>query len=195
VYREPIAATASVTTIQAVAIKDGWYGSGISSGSFYKTTVEPDTIWFTSLPDRKYFAKGARTLIDGEGGITNFSSYEGWVGFRENEMGADAMFATAVKMHSVTLSTRYNHGAFLFPPAVIKVWGGKENGNLKLLSTVHPSQPSGYESGMQAGLECHFPEQEIRFIRIVAEPVAKLPNWHRKKGEKAWFFVDEILFN
>lgn len=195
VYNRAVTATTSVTSIRAVAFKEGWYGSDVAAASFYKSAIRPDSIWFVTFPDRKYFAKGAATLIDGETGIMNVGSYLGWVGFRENNMEAEMIFTTAVKMHSVTLSTRYDHGAYLFPPSTIKVWGGTARDKMKLLSTVNPMQPSEYKPSTQTGLECSFPKQEIRFIRIVVEPVATLPAWHKKKGEKAWFFVDEILFN
>lgn len=195
VYAGGVDAVTAVTAIRAIAFKDGWFGSEVVSASFYKSSIRPDSIWFTSLPERKFFSKGAATLIDGESGIINFGSYEGWVGFRENKMEAHMIFTSPVKMNSVTLSTRHDHGAHLFPPQAVTVWGGMEHDKMKLLSTLTPSQPSSYGSGMVAGLECIFPKQEIQYIRIVVEPVAKLPQWHKNKGEKAWFFVDELLFN
>ncbi len=194
-YTHEVTASAPVTSIQAVAFKEGWYGSTISSAYFFKSVYKPDSIWFITLPDRKYFANGAKTLIDQEAGSMSYGSYEGWLGFRENKMETEMMFSKPVMLSSVTLSTRYDHGAFLFPPTVIKVWGGTDSSKMKLLSTVSPVQPVAYGAKTQAGIVCIFPQQEIRFIKIIAEPVAKLPAWHKKKGEKGWFFVDEILLN
>lgn len=35
----------------------------------------------------------------------------------------------------------------------------------------------------------------LRYLKLIANPVAKLPAWHRGKGDKGWFFVDEVIVN
>ena len=37
------------------------------------------------------------------------------------------------------------------------------------------------------------PSDGVKFIRIEAEPVEKLPKWHAAAGEKAWIMTDEII--
>lgn len=36
------------------------------------------------------------------------------------------------------------------------------------------------------------PSSGVKFIRIDAEPVEKLPSWHAAAGEKTWIMTDEI---
>ncbi len=36
------------------------------------------------------------------------------------------------------------------------------------------------------------PSKDVKYIRIEAEPVEKLPEWHAAAGEKAWIMVDEV---
>ena len=45
------------------------------------------------------------------------------------------------------------------------------------------------------GFECKFNTATVKYIKIIGNPVAKLPAWHPGKGEKAWIFVDEVLVN
>jgi hypothetical protein len=52
---------------------------------------------------------------------------------------------------------------------------------------VKPSLPKGFE--------CKFNTTTVNYIKIIGNPVAKLPSWHQGKGEKAWIFVDEVLVN
>ena len=36
------------------------------------------------------------------------------------------------------------------------------------------------------------PNNKVKFIKIEAQPVEKLPEWHAAPGEKAWIMIDEI---
>jgi hypothetical protein len=36
------------------------------------------------------------------------------------------------------------------------------------------------------------PGKGVKYIRIEAEPVEKLPDWHVAPGEKAWIMTDEV---
>jgi hypothetical protein len=195
VYEGPIKGTSSVTSLKAIAYKDGWWGSEAIGGTFYKTTFTPDTIMLVSFPERKYLAKGAATLTDHEGGAVNFASREGWLGFRKDRMEVVAQFNDPEEIEIITLCSNYDVNSFIFPAHKIQVWGGKDKNDLKLLSTLQPEQPAKYIPVMQKGLECSFEKQSIGYIRIVAEPISKLPSWHKNKGEKGWLFVDEVLFN
>jgi hypothetical protein len=35
----------------------------------------------------------------------------------------------------------------------------------------------------------------VRYLKVIAIPVSKLPKWHPRKKEKGWFFTDEIIVN
>jgi hypothetical protein len=36
---------------------------------------------------------------------------------------------------------------------------------------------------------------QVRFVRILAQPLARIPQWHRAKGLKPWIMMDEIEIN
>jgi hypothetical protein len=194
VYDGSIEATSSITQLRARAYKEGWFGSEVTGGIFYKTTFKPDSIIMLTLPERRYMAKGAETLMDRESGDVNYGSREGWLGYRNDRMETIVEFKNPVDLQSVTLSTNCDVGGYIFPAKRIRVWGGADKGHTVLLSTLEPDQPDGYIS-MQKGLACTFKQQPITYLKIVAEPVPTLPSWHSGKGEKGWLFVDEILFN
>ncbi len=194
VYEKPIPTSSSITSVMTKAYKDGWRSSEITSATFYKASYRPDSIIMLTFPEKKYFAKGAETLMDGESGDVSYGSREGWLGYRKDPMETIIEFKEPVSLQSVTLSTNCNVGAFIFPASRIQIWGGKDKNNMTLLSSIQPDQPKGYVD-MQRGLTSTFRQQQITYMRILAEPVSKLPSWHSNKGEKGWLFVDEILFN
>jgi hypothetical protein len=43
-------------------------------------------------------------------------------------------------------------------------------------------------------LAVSFDSSSHAYYKIVAKPVTKLPLWHNGKGQKGWFFIDEIFF-
>jgi hexosaminidase len=42
-------------------------------------------------------------------------------------------------------------------------------------------------------LEVKISPQKTRFIKIVAEKIPSLPEWHAGKGQEAWIFLAEIM--
>ena len=196
VYKEPIAVTAPITNIKVRAFKPGWYGSEMMRGTFYKTTFRPDSVRLLSAPNKKYFPTGGgMILMDLEAGDYNYASYGGWVGYRENPMKLEVEFGKPVELQEVILSTRFDIGAYVFPPRKVEVWAGDDLSSLKLLGSFSPAQPKAYDTPGSPGISCKFPTTSCRYLRIIAEPVPKLPPWHSGKGDKAWVMVDEILFN
>jgi hypothetical protein len=81
------------------------------------------------------------------------------------------------------------------PPQSVEVWGGNDPSHLKLLGRITPIQPKKTEPGYLRGFDCSFPSTELKYIKIKANAITSLPAWHPGKGDKGWFFVDEIFVN
>jgi hypothetical protein len=66
---------------------------------------------------------------------------------------------------------------------------------MKRLGSITPTQPSKGEPNENIAVTCEFAATDVKYIKVVAKPLAKLPKWHPGKGEKAWIFIDEVLVN
>ena len=44
-------------------------------------------------------------------------------------------------------------------------------------------------------LELSFTPVTLKYLKIIAVPVPKLPAWHPGKGDKGWVFTDEVFVN
>jgi uncharacterized membrane protein len=181
-------------TVKAKAYKAGWFGSNILETAFFKNTYPPDSAITITPPDKSAKGNGAITLIDGKKGETNFRS-DKWLGYRENKMEMLLSYNHVVTVSSVTLSTIVDIGGDLMPPASIEVWGGDDRTKLKLLGKLTPTQPGSTKPAYFKGYEIKFKPTEIKYIKLVATPLNKLPDWHPGKGEKGWVFADEIFVN
>ena len=67
---------------------------------------------------------------------------------------------------------------------------------MKLLARVSPAQPAKESMNSEnLAIECKYQPVSIRYIKLLINPVGKLPAWHAGKGQKAWIFIDEVFVN
>lgn len=180
--------------IKAKAFKPGWISSDLLEASFYKNTYTPDTVIYLTKANEKYKDQKGNLLIDRQKGEADFR-FGGWVAFRENRMECLLQFAAPTPVQSVTLSTLIDIGGYIMPAQSIEIWGGDDAKNLKLLGRLVPEQPKKMMPNAMKGFECKFNTATVKYIKVIGNPVAKLPAWHPGKGDKGWLFVDEVLVN
>jgi len=180
--------------VRAKAYKPGWITSDMLEANFYKNTYTPDTLIYLVKPNEKYKDDAGELLIDRQKGEPDFRSGN-WVAFRENRMECLLQFSNPVPVQSVTLSSLIDAGSYIMPAQSIEIWGGDDPRNLRLLGKLVPEQPTKAMGTIMKGFECKFNPATVKYIKIIGNPVAKLPAWHPGKGDKGWIFVDEILVN
>ena len=180
--------------LKAKAYKPGWISSDVMQTWFYKSTYTPDSVALFTAGDEMYKGDGGKTLIDHEKGDLNFKNNK-WLGYHGDKMEAMLIFNKPVKVQSVTLSGLVDIGGYIMPAQSIEVWGGNDADHLRLLSRITPQQPSKVEPGYLRGYDCSFSPTELKYIKVKANALPKLPSWHPGKGEKGWFFIDEIFVN
>jgi uncharacterized membrane protein len=194
IYEKPIPITKNVD-LKAKAFKTGWYGSSGVDKYFFKAGYHIDSVQLITPVDQRYKAKGASSISDGKVGDTERVSGN-WLGYVENDFQSYLFFKKPVKAANVTLSMLRNLGSSIFPPTRIEVWGGANEKSLKLLKVITEAVPAKDMAGAQNLVyEAAFEPQELSCIKVIAKPLAKLPEWHAGKGQKAWVFVDEVLVN
>ncbi|HEU4551664.1 MAG TPA: c-type cytochrome domain-containing protein [Chitinophaga sp.] len=184
----------SSAVIRAKAYKAGWYGSDVAEFSFYKTTYKPDSIVLLTAPAPKYSGNGGQTLVDMEKGDMDYGNGK-WLGYQNGAMELLLTFREPQPVKNVTLSMLRNTGGWVFPPAMVEVWGGSSPAQLRLLNRCRPPMPGKSEPPGSIRIDCPFQTTNLGYIKIVAKPLPKLPGWHAAKGQKAWLFADEILVN
>lgn len=182
------------THLKAIAYKPGWYSSDTTEVDFYAAKYRPDSLIHLLPPDKDYKDDKSKTLIDLVKGDKNFRSGK-WVGFRTNGMETMLVFDQPAAISSVTISSLIDIGSFLMPPLSLEVWGGDDPKQLKLLKRIAPPQPAKMQPAYLKAYDLKFKTITARYLKLTANPVAKLPKWHPGKGQKGWFFTDEIIVN
>ena len=181
-------------TIKAKAYKPGWISSDVAEKIFYKAGIIADSVELVNNPDPTYKGDGALTLHDGKIGSLNFRDGM-WLAYHVTPMEAMFYFNSEKKVSSVTISSVVDINSYLMPPQEIEIWGGKDKSSLHLLKREQPSQPAKEKPVYLTSYDVNFNPSEVIVLKVILKPVAKLPAWHRGKGDKGWIFVDEVFLN
>jgi uncharacterized membrane protein len=182
------------TLIRARAFKPGWISSDMMEARFYRSTYTPDTVIYLTKANERYRDETGELLLDRQKGEADFR-FGNWLGYRENRGEILLEFKNPIRVQNVTLSTLVDPGSYIMPAQSIEIWGGEDPQQLKLLDRIVPEQPTKILPSAMKGYEANFQPVTLRYIRIVGNPVTKLPGWHPGKGDKAWWFIDEVLVN
>jgi hypothetical protein len=184
----------SNTQIKAKAFKPGWISSDVMEARFYRSTYTPDTVIYLTKANERYRDETGELLLDRQKGEADFR-FGNWLGFRENRGEFILQFKDPVPVQNVTLSTLVDAGSYIMPAQSFEIWGGSELDQLKLLGRIVPEQPKKIMPSALKGYEANFNPVTLKYIKIIGNPVMKLPAWHPGKGDKAWLFIDEVLVN
>ena len=180
--------------IKAKAFKTGWIGSDVTEKRFYKAGVSPDSVQLLTATDPQYKGEGALTLHDGKLGNNNFRDGK-WLATHGVPMEVLFYFKNPTSISSVNISSVVDIKSYLMPPQEIEVWGGETISSLRLLKRLKPAQPSKEAPLYTTGYDVDFQKSTLKVLKLVVKPVNKLPSWHKGKGDKGWFFTDEVFLN
>ena len=163
--------------------------------TFYKSGIQPDTIYLVTDPHPKYKNDGAKTIVNFQLGEGNTSNGE-WLAYRDYDMEFVVGFRQIKPLKSVYLNALIDIGAYIFPIKSIIAMGSNDGKNFEKITEVN--FPDGQESDTRGAksFNCDFPEgTSFKYYKFTVANLKKLPSWHRGKGEPAWIFVDELFLN
>jgi uncharacterized membrane protein len=183
------------TQIKARAFKPGWITSTLLDNHFFTSTHIPDSAMNLLPPHDTQKGNGATTLTDQVKGDFDIAGSDKWLGFINNKMETIFWYADSVTISNIIVGTMVNTGGSMMPPVSIEIWGGNEKDKLKKIKRFVPEQPSKHLPAAFIPYEISFAPVSVKYVKIIAEPVSKLPQWHYGKGKKGWLYVDEVFFN
>ena len=184
------------TKVRILATKPGWLASKPIDMRVYKSNFIPARIDLLTLPDPKYPAAGASSLLDfvlGAREVKGVSNYS-WLGFKETDLDAIATFTQPAQIHGITLSYLEKTDSDVFPPVKVEVWAGDSPDKMKLVTSVKPLQPKEKNGYSPRGINIPIERAPAKYYRVKAERLKRLPIFVDNKGKGAWLRVDELLF-
>jgi len=162
----------------------------------WETHQAIDSVTLLTAPSAPYNLNASQTLTDLRiGSPANY--HEGWVGYFGEPMVAD-LHIQPQRDDSIGVTLSFSHypSQWVFLPE--KVWlsystDGKtfSTPTAVQLPIVSTDKSNNHE---QVYLLRHkIPNRkQVKQIRITAEPVMPMPDWHSNPGEKSWIMIDEV---
>ncbi|HTF19850.1 MAG TPA: c-type cytochrome domain-containing protein [Chryseolinea sp.] len=183
------------TLVKAVACKNGWYCSEPVEQILFVRGVPAKTITLLNEPDPQYPGEGAVSLTDGRKGIADVLKEPSWLGYQKQPFEAVFRFDKGeAPRNEVVVSYGRSIYSHCFPPQSVEVWAGNDEKSMHLIRKMDVEQPSNYVPVKVDRVAIPLDGEEFIFYKLIATPLPKLPAWFSKKGEKGWFFVDEVFF-
>ena len=148
-----------------------------------------------SEPDAPYNEYPERKLKDGQ--IGNPANYrEGWVGFWGKPLKILCEdYRSFNDSLEITLSFAHHPSQWVFMPQKVLVSYSKNGRKYSRPEQVAlPFDPTLKENDKPRVciLRHNIPNIKVKYIKIEARPVEKLPEWHPAAGEKSWIMIDEV---
>jgi len=194
IYKNPLVVNETMK-LKTIACKDSWYCSDPFEVTCFVEGYNPIQVTLLKPADKQYLGEGASSLTDARKGFTDVLKEPSWLGFRENNFEAGFDFGNQPpSISKVVLSYADNLGGYVFPPTEVEIWGGKSQKEIRLIKTIKIEQPIDYRPQSVEAIGISFDSVTYAYYKVIAKPVSKLPVWHSGKGQKGWFFVDEVFF-
>ena len=148
-----------------------------------------------SEPDAPYNEYPKRKLEDGQ--IGNPANYrEGWVGFWGKPLKILCEdYRSFNDSLEITLSFAHHPSQWVFMPQKVLVsysTNGKKYSKPEEVTLPFDPALKENDKPQVCILRHKIPNKKVKYIKIEAQPVEKLPEWHPAAGEKAWLMIDEV---
>jgi hypothetical protein len=183
-----------MANLRARAFKKGWQGSELTKADFYSEKFRPDSLRLLTPVDSDYLKFKPGILIDLDKGDMNFGNGK-WLGFHKNKMEGLFFYKKPIQAQELTLSALVDIINDIMPPLSIEVWGGQDRNSLRLLGRLVPDQPTEMKGTYLTPFDIKFKPVTVRVLKLVVNPVPKLPDWMVRKGKKGWIMMDEVFVN
>jgi hypothetical protein len=195
IYQDPIPVQ-KINELKAVAVKEGWKTSDVVQSLSFGAGFKPDSAYLHFPPNPRYPGEGVKTLIDYETADIKVLKDKSWIAFRQQPLLADFLFQNEQIISSIIISYGIDVYNYVIPPTSLKVYGGENVDDLKLLysMTSPPVMPEQKNDLYKTHIDINFEPKKYKVIRIEGHNLKKLPLWHRGAGKESWFHVNEIFF-
>ena len=158
---------------------------------FNKATAKPITLKYQ--PDSRYTFKGAEMLVDGTEGAVESYRTGTWLGFSNTDFEAVIDLKNEEHIGWVSFNYYVNTRGGLFPPKSITILTSSDNKNFKTFYQKKFDTVSTHISPRINSFSSSTTENpKSRYVKIIIETIHSLPDWHEKKGDKAYLMLDEI---
>lgn len=180
--------------LKSIATMEGWIDSKVAVIPLLKIGIKPARAILETKPQGKYDTRLDSILIDGKIGSLNRGDKQ-YLKFTKANVRMLFELDKPKRLSQVTLSFLEDVDKGAFPPEYMEVWGGEDKNRLIKLGALKAVLPEHKRPGSKDLMILNFPEQPLRYVRLIVKTSKALPSWPPlQKDVKATAFIDEVAF-
>jgi hexosaminidase len=142
--------------------------------------------------DPRYPGWGPPGLTDGCFGGTDLG---GCLGFEGPDLDATLDLGKPESIHALAAEFRQSVPVGVFLPTQVEFAVSDDGQAFHPVATVKPTVSLHEQGPLAQVFAAGNLDVKARYVRVHADSVGVIPDWHPAKGRKAWLFVDEIMVN
>ena len=171
--------------------------SHLEKEDFHFSKSTACNITLVNPPHPSYKFGGAKVLVDAlVASDTNHNSGR-WLGFYTQPLEAVIDLGENTTVSRVAFNTCVEKGSWIYDTRRVEISVSMDGG--KTWNTVVEKDFAPLSEANKNGIASHefnFAPSNARWVRIIAQPEASIPAWHKDAaGKPAFLFVDEITVN
>ena len=171
--------------------------SHVEKEAFHFSKSTARNITLVNPPHPSYKFGGAKVLVDAlVASDTNHNSGR-WLGFYTHPLEAVIDLGENTTVSRVAFNTCVEKGSWIYDTRRVEISVSMDGG--KTWNTVVEKDFAPLTEANKNGITSHefnFAPSNARWVRIIAQPEASIPAWHKDAaGKPAFLFVDEITVN
>ncbi len=190
-YLDPIVVDKDIT-IKAAAFRNGSIVSPVLEKSLKIHKSTGSKVILTNPPAEKYSGGGEFGLTNSIRGSLNHADGR-WHGFEGDNLEAVIDLGEQMSINRLTGSFLNNIKTWIFLPRKVVFSVSNDGENFETVAELDNELPENYPEKEIKEFTVEIPAKEVRYIRVFAENVSIVPEWHMGAGGKAWVFCDEII--
>ncbi|MDO1502401.1 GH92 family glycosyl hydrolase [Winogradskyella maritima] len=190
-YKQPF--SISKDTRVKLYSEKGNLKSPVLETPFYK--IDPNlSITLESEFANQYSAGGNDALIDGIRSTKNYRTGS-WQGYHDQDLVATVDLGSQRNLTEISVNFLQDQGAWIFLPTNVDILISDNGNKFQSLGSYNVNNSKkDDEILIQSFLFKKPPNLKIRYIKLIAKKLGKLPEWHigYPMDGRSWIFVDEI---
>ena len=149
---------------------------------------------YTNRPNTPYNYNPETILFDGETGDISELSH-GWLGFSGNNIDVVFELSKAIELQQVVVSFAHVPDAWAFAPSAVQVYVSEDGTNYSQAINAklkYAPEEQTMNSPQKVNVVVEVNESNVKYVRLVAKSIGRIPSWHKARGLKPWIMIDEI---
>ena len=152
--------------------------------------------YLSAKPHKSYSSRGNSSLLDGRKGSLNFRDGN-WQGFSKEDFSAIIDLGKKTSISKIEAAFYQYTNSWIFLPQKVRFLTSLDGEKFEELGENDTFKKLQKKRGKfifnSSSIITSFEGYQARYIKIEAENIGVVPDWHEAAGSPAWMFIDEII--